>query len=1125
MDIGGWLRSLGLEQYEAAFRENAIDDSVLSSLTAEDLKELGVDAVGHRRKLLNAIAALRADADLKAASPDAFSTIDESAKDTAERRQVTVMFSDLVGSTALSASMDPEDLRELISAYQKCVAETVRRFGGFVARYLGDGVLLYFGYPQAHEDDAERAVRAGLELITAVAGLKTRAPQQVRVGIATGLVVVGYLIPSGESEERGMVGETPNLAARLQTIAEPNMVVIAESTRRLLGSFFQLDDLGMRSFKGIAGPVRAWAVLHASSVASRFEALHPTGLTALIGREEEFELLRRRWFKATEGEGQVVLLSGEAGIGKSRLTIAFVGLLAGEPHIRLRYFCSPQHTDSALYPIIGQMERAAGLAREDTSQAKLDKLDGLLKQTSTSARDAALFAEMLSLPNDGRYPAVELTPQQRRQRTLEALALQMEALARSSPVLMVFEDAQWSDPTSLELFGRAVDRVRTLSVLLVVTFRPEFEPGWIRQSHMTPLSLNPLAPRQVSAMIDHIVGNKPLPANIGQDIIERTDGIPLFVEEMTKAVLEAESEGEARRAAALVPSPALAVPASLHASLMARLDRLGPAKELAQIGAAIGREFSHPLLAAVVGMPEAELQTALHRLIWAGLLFRHGSAPHVTYSFKHALVRDAAYSTLLREPRRALHARIAETLESQFPEISEKQPELLARHCTEAGQIEKAAALWGKAGLRSAQRSALVEAAEQLRRALDQIATLTATPALRREEIKLQVALITPLLHVRGYAAPETRAAVERSRLLIEQAAALGEPPEDPLLLFSVLYGFWVANLVAFNGDVMRELAVQFLALADKQRATGPLMMAHRLMGLSLLHTGDVVDGRAHLDRAMTLYDPAEHRPLATRFGQDVGAATLCWKSLAFWLLGYPQAALADTEHALVVAREIGHSATMMYVLNFSAWTHIHCGNYATTNALVDEFSALKDQTGSVFWGAWGMMQRGCLLALTGKASDAVQTITCGVTAMQSTGTTMWMPFWLSYLARANAEIGQPDDARRCIGEAMAAVETAKERWCEAEVNRIAGEIALLSPEPDVAKAETYFERALAVARKQQAKSWELRAAMSMARLWRDQGKRNEARDLLTPVYNWFTEGFDTCDLKEAKALLGALAS
>jgi predicted ATPase len=483
------------------------------------------------------------------------------------------------------------------------------------------------------------------------------------------------------------------------------------------------------------------------------------------------------------------------------------------------------------------------------------------------------------------------------------------------------------------------------------------------------------------------------------------------------------------------------------------------------------------------------------------LLLRQGSAPNATYFFKHALVRDVAYSTLLREPRRALHARIAETLESQFAEISENQPEPLARHWTEAGQIEKAAALWGKAGLRSVQRSALVEAAEQLRRALDQIATLASTSALRREEIKLQVALITPLLHVRGYAAPETRAAVERARLLIEQAEALGEPPEDPVLLFSVLYGFWVANLVAFNGDVMRELAVQFLALANKQRATGPLMMAHRLMGLSLLHTGDVVNGRAHLDRAITLYDPTEHRPLATRFGQDVGAATLSWKSLASWLLGYPQAALADTEQALKVAREIGHFATLMYVLNFSAWTHIHCGNYAATNALIDEFSALKDQTGSVFWGAWGMMQRGCLFALTGKASDAVQTITSGVTAMRSTGTTMWMPFWLSYLARANAEIGQHDDAWRCIDEAMAAVETAKERWCEAEVNRIGGEIALLSPESDVAKAEAYFERALAVARDQQAKSLELRAAMSMARLRRDRGKRDEARDLLAPVY------------------------
>jgi class 3 adenylate cyclase/predicted ATPase len=1120
-DIAEWLASLDLAEYAQHFAENGIDLSVIRDLTENDLKELGV-LLGHRRKMLRAISELQG---VPANKPQA--RVEPAGRGRAERRQLTVMFCDLVGSTALSARLDPEDMHQVMALFHGRIAEVIGAYQGIVARYMGDGVLAYFGYPQAHEDDAEQAVRAGLALVEAVLNLQTSgdAPLQVRVGIATGVAVVGDLVGQSALQEQAVVGDTPNLATRLQALAEPGTVLISANTRRLTGGHFEYRDLGAVALKGWAEPIAAWQVLRTSDVVSRFEALHPTGLTALVGREEESELLLRRWSKATNGEGQVMLLSGEAGIGKSRLTAAFVERLVGEPHIRLRYYCSPQHTDSALYPIISQMERAAGLAHADTPKAKLDKLDAMLAQTSTSVQDAALFAEMLSLPNDGRYPALEFSPQQRRQRTLDALSLQMEALTRAGPVLMIFEDVQWIDPTSLEALGQVVDRIRTLRILLIVTFRTEFEPPWIGRPHITALTIGRLAQREVDAMIDQVVGNELLPAGIRQDIIERADGIPLFVEEMTKAVLEAGSQGAAEHVVAATPSPALAVPATLHASLMARLDRLGPAKELAQIGAAIGREYSHALLTAVMRKPEAELQTALDRLIGAGLLLRQDSAPYVTYFFKHALVRDVAYSTLLREPRRALHGRIAETLESQFPEISEKQPELLARHYTKAGQIEKAATLWGKAGLRSAQRSALVEAADQLRRALDQIGTLTPTSSLRREEIKLQVALITPFLHVRGYAAPETRAAVERARLLIEQAEALGEPPEDPVLLFSVLYGFWVANLVAFNGDVMRELAVEFLALADKQRATGPLMMAHRLMGLSLLHTGDVIDARAHLDRAITLYDPVEHRPLATRFGQDVGAATLSWKSLAFWLLGYPEAAHADSEHALEVAREIGHSATLMYVLNFSAWTHILCGNYAAANALVDEFSVLKDQTGSVFWGAWGMMQRGCLLALTGKASDAVQTITCGVTAMRSTGTTMWMPFWLSYLARVKAQIGQFDDARRCIGEAMAAVETAKERWCEAEVHRIAGEIVLLSPEPDVAKAEAYFERALAVARLQQAKSWELRAAMSMARRWRDQGKRDEARDLLAPVYGWFTEGFGTFDLKEAKALLDVLGS
>jgi class 3 adenylate cyclase/predicted ATPase len=1125
MDLGVWLRSLGLEQYEAAFRENAIDEKLLPRLTAEDLKDLGVHLVGHRRLLLDAIAALRTDTSAKAPPADAPPATDITAKDAAERRQVTVMFSDLVGSTALSARMDPEDLREVISAYQKCVAETVRRFDGFVAKYMGDGVLVYFGYPHAHEDDAERAVRAGLELIAAVAGLKTAPSLQTRVGIATGLVVVGDLIGSGEAQEHGIVGETPNLAARLLGIAEPNTVVIAESTRRFLGNLFELRDLGARDLKGIIGPIRAWAALRSSSVASRFEALRASGLIDLVGREEECELLPRRWVRAKNGEGQVVLLSGEPGIGKSRLTAALLERLAAEPYTRLRYFCSPQHTDSALFPIISQMQRAAGLEHYDAPRARLDKLDALLAQTSTSIEHAALLAEMLSLPNDGRYPALDLAPQERRQRTLDAHVWQLQALTRSNPVLMIFEDAHWTDPTTLELFSRTVDRIRTLRALLIVTFRPEFDPPWIGRPYVTALTINRLAEREVSAMIDRLVGNKLISATIRQDIIERTDGIPLFIEEMTKAVLETDSQRAAERTVAAVPSPAVAVPASLHASLMARLDRLGPAKEVAQIGAAIGREFSHALLDAVVRKPEAELAAALDRLVAAGLLFRQGVPPYATYLFKHALVQDAAYGTLLRERRRALHARIAETLEGQFAEIAESQPELLARHCTEAGLIEKAAGLWGKAGQRSLERSALVEATEQLTRALAQIATLPATPALRREEIKLQVALISPLLHVKGYAAPETKAAAERARLLIEQAEAVGEPPEDPLLLFSALFGIWAVNIIAFNGEVVRKLAPQFLTLAEKQGATVPLMIGHRIMGQTLELTGDFAGALAHYDQSLALYDPAEHRSLAARFAQDIRVTVLSYQALALWSLGHPEAALADADQALKEAREIGQAATLMFALRFVSFVHIFCGNYATANALFNELVVFADGKGAFYWKAHGTSDKGSLLALTGKASDSVQMINSGTTAFRSTGATFFMPLYLSCLARAYAELGQFDDAWRSIGDAMTAVEKTEESWYEAEVNRMAGEIALKIPEPDAAKAEAYFERALVVAREQQAKSWELRGAMSMARLWRDQGKRDDARDLLAQVYGWFTEGFDTLDLKQAKVLLDGLTS
>jgi len=1125
MDIVVWLRSLGLGRYEAAFRDNEIDETVLPNLTAEDLKDLGVSVVGHRRKLLDAIAALRTDAGPKAPSSNATTTSSGPAvspEDHAERRQVTVMFSDLVGSTALSARMDPEDLRDVISAYQKCVAETVGCFGGFVAKYMGDGVLVYFGYPQAHEDDAEQAVRAGLELVAALSGLKTQAALQTRVGIATGVVVVGDLVGSGEAQERGIVGETPNLAARLQGIAEPNSVVIADDTRKLLGNLFELEDLGAKDLKGIAEPVRAWAALRPSSVESRFEGLHGSALTKLVGREEELELLLQRWSKAKTGEGQVVLLSGEAGIGESRLTAALLERLVGEPHTRLRYFCSPQHANSAFFPIIRQIERAAGFSHTDTGPAKLDKLDAVLALASTSEQDAALFADLLPLPNDGRYPALELTPQQRRQKTLEALGSQLVALSRSRPVLMIFEDAHWADPTSLEVFGRVVDQIAIHPMLLLITFRPEFEPPWIGQPHVTVLTINRLTRREVEAMIDRVGGNQLVP-DIRQDIIERTDGIPLFVEEMTKAVLEAESQSAAARTTAAIPSPAVAVPASLHASLMARLDRLGPAKEVAQIGAALGREFSHALLAAVTRKPEAELRSALDRLVVAGLLFRQGASRQATYLFKHALVQDAAYGTLLREPRRALQARIAETLESDFADVTENEPEVLARHCTEAGLIEKAAGLWGKAGQRSIERSALVEAVAQLTRALDQIATLPSTPALRHEEVKLQVALITPLMHVKGYAAPETKAAVERARLLIEQAEGMGEPQEDPLLLFSVLYGFWVANYIAFKGDALRDLAAHFLTLAEKQTGTGPLMVGHRIMAISLLFTGDITEGRTHLDRALALYNSVEHASLATRFGQDPLVSILSYRALALVLLGYPDAALTDADRAVEHARDTGQAATLMYALAHASLVNSQCGDYEVGNARADEANTLADEKSSLFWRASGMLGRGCAFAMKGRGAEAVETINSGIGALRTTGSTNWLPMYMSYLATAHAGLGQFGEAWRCIGEAIGTIATTKERWFEAEANRVAGEIALKSPEPVASKAETYFERALAVARKQQAKSWELRAAMSMARLWRDQGKPRQARELLAPVYGWFTEGFDTRDLKEANALLEEL--
>jgi predicted ATPase len=822
-------------------------------------------------------------------------------------------------------------------------------------------------------------------------------------------------------------------------------------------------------------------------------------------------LLMRRWERARQGDGQLLLIVGEPGLGKSRLLEEFHVRLRDTPHTWSEWTCSQLLQNTPLHPIAEWGRQRFGGADVSAAQRLADLESSLDQVKLDPVENVPLLAPLLDIPlSQERVPA--LAPEELRRRQLAAMTAWVMAGGRVQPIVLGFEDLHWADPTTLDLLRGIAERGARAPVFIVATTRPEFRPPWGMRSHHGTISLSPLDRAQVRDMVAELSARHALSRDVVEDVAARTGGVPLFIEEVTRLLLERGEQGGIQ-----------AIPPTLQQSLMARLDRLGPAREVAQLASVIGRGFSYGLLRALAGMEDAPLQAGLERLAEADILLVEGLPPESDYRFKHSLIQDAAYEHLLKSRRQVLHRRVAEVLRDNLAATASVEPELLAHHFSQAGLTEAAIEWWAKAGQRSLERSALVEATAQLTRALEQIATLPATPALRREQIKLQVALITPLLNVKGAAAPETKAAAERARLLIEQAEALGEPPEDPLLLFSVLYGFWVANIVAFNGDVTRELAAQVLALAEKQRETVPLMIGHRLMGMSLLATGDIAESQAHLDRSIALYDPGEHRPLAMRFGMDLRASTLSYRSFASWFLGYPEAALAAADLALKDAREIGQAATLMYTLNFMPLTYIYCGDYAAAKAQADEVVALADEKGSLFWKAFGMMNQGWLFALTGKASDAVQMITSGITAWRSTGATLWAPLRMSHLARAFAELGQFDDAWRSVGEAITAVKTAKERWCETEIHREAGEIALMSPEADAAKAEACFERALAIARAQQAKSWELRAGMSMARLWRDQGKRQQARNLLAPVYSWFTEGFETLDLKDAKTLLDEL--
>jgi class 3 adenylate cyclase/predicted ATPase len=1117
VDVSRWLADQGLGHCAEAFAKSGIAGDILRELTDADLKELGLN-LGDRKRLLKAIAALPAAAPAQAeavARPGPRVV----ARD-AERRQLTVLFCDLVGSTALSARLDPEDMSAVMRAYRESCAEVVRRWDGHVAKYMGDGVLAYFGWPQAHEDDAERAVRAGLELAAAVGRLKPGddTPLAARVGIATGLVMVGELIGEGAAREEAVVGDTPNLAARLQALAEPGAVVVAASTRRLLGGLFELTDLGPTRLKGFSEPLAAFRVEGEGRAESRFDALHGQRLTPLVGREQELAILLERWAWAKDGDGQVVLLAGEPGIGKSRLLRALRQELSGEPHLGLSHFCSPYHTNSALYPIIAQLERAAGFAADDVPEAKLAKLETLLRQAMNRLDEAApLISALLGVPSGARYPALNLSPQRQKQRTLEVLIEQLAGLARDRPVVELYEDVHWVDPSTLELLDLLVERVRALPVLAVLTYRPEFSPPWTGHAHVTSLPLNRLGRRQGAAMVERVMGGKALPAEVLEQIVARTDGVPLFVEELTKTVLESGLLTDTGDRYELTgPLPPLAIPATLQDSLMARLDRLAPVKEVAQTAAVIGREFSHELIVAVSPLPEADLDTALDQLVASELVFRRGAPPDASYSFKHALVQDAAYGTLLKSKRQHLHARIVQVLEEQFPEAVQMQPELLAYHCTEAGLAGRAIDYWHKAGQRAIGRSAMAEAVAQLRMGLELLQGLPSGLDRDRREFHLQTSLGMALNPLKGQAAAETGQAYGRAHELCRR---VGETEQ----LFPVLFGQWTFHATRAAHAAALATAEELLRLADGQNDSGPLLIGHRIVGTSALHVGRLLAARAHLERTLSLHDPGRHRSLAFLYTNHPRPTAPSWLSWVLFALGYPDQALARHNEGLVEARKLAHPNTLAQVLfcacMFSQWRHDQeeVGEHAKASIL------LATEQGFPTWLAMATILQGWWLVQVGETERAITQMDRGLSAYRATSAELWIPYFSGLLAEAHGKAGQPAEGLRLLDEALARVERTGERWCTAELNRFRGELLLSVTNPDQGAAEAALHQSITVAREQEAKFWELRASTNLARLWRDQGKHVQAVDLLAPVYDWFTEGFDTADLKDAKALLDEL--
>ncbi len=1105
-DIAQWLDELGLGQYAPAFAENAVARQDVPHLTDDDLKGLGLP-LGHRRRLQAAIEALSADEPSdRAEEPSAEESGTQPAE--ADRRQLTVLFCDLVGSTALSTQLDPEDMRDVIRAFQDACTGVVERYGGYLAKFMGDGVLVYFGYPEAHEDDAERAINAGLGIVAAVNELERELT--VRVGIATGTVVVGDIVGEGSAQEAAITGETPNLAARLQGIAAPDTVVIAETTRTLAGGLFELSDLGDHDLKGFADPVPSWSVVGRRRIESRFEATRAAGLSELVGRDEEIETLMRRWRRARDGDGQVVLISGEPGIGKSRLASEFRDHIMDEPHFELRHQCSPYHTASALHPVIERLERAVGFEADDEIDTKLDKLESLIEPSGGSVVEAApLLASLLLIPTGERYPPLNVSPQRRKELTLQALVDQLRGLAARRPVLFILEDAHWIDPTTLELMELTVELANQVAVLALITHRPEFEAPWIGQPRVTPMILGRLERRDCAVMVERLADREGLPDGLLDRITEQTDGVPLFVEELTKSVLETASSAETTPAA-------IDVPATLHDSLAARLDRLGPAKAVAQIGAVIGREFGHDLLSSIAMMDAQRLEAALARLNESGLITRRGSGSDATYTFKHALVQGTARGSLLRNRRAELHERVAECLKAASPESGETAPELLAYHFTEAGLDGPAVDHWHLAGQRAMQRSANVEAEEHIRKGLAILADTPQSPESRRREIALFNTLGVCMMPTRGFGNPEVSDAFSRAALVSEQEG-------DKRGLFVALRGKGQYQMISGDLATARDQTAIILDLARELDEPGLLIEAHHLGWSSLSFTGDFQAARNHAETAIALYNrDRDHQLTYIYSGHDPGVCSRSFGALSLWQLGFPDRALAGCRDGKALADDLGHPFTIIVAWWAMGLINVLRREIAATLEAGETLIRDCDEMGFRPFVPLGRIFRGGALAEQGGYTEGIEELRDGISGMRGVRTEYTLTVFCAWLAGLCLKAGRPDEAARALDEGLAMSEANAERFCLPEFHRLEGELLVARSRAD--EAEGALTRAVALAGEFGSRSFELRAATRLARLWRTQGKTTAARDLLAPVYGWFTEGFDTADLKEAKALRDELS-